>query len=219
MEARRALRRQLVAMAARRQRPGAGSTLWALDERRVIMDWWAEVERALRAVPHAIVGAVATNAYAPERLTRDLDLAVVAADAGRAEAALRAAGWRRLGSLSLVSGSSWRDAVGHDLDLLALAEPWAAEAVAAAQGNRIAELPTLPLCYLVFMKLLASRTTDLGDVSRMLGRASAEQVAEARAVVARFGDADDLADFDQLARMGALERGLVPPDRGEGSPS
>ena len=208
MDTRRALRRQLVAMAARRQRPGAGSDLRALDERRVVLDWWAEVERAVEGVPHAVVGAVATNAYAPERLTRDLDMAVLAADAGRAEAALRAAGWRRTGALALVGGSAWRDVAGHDLDLIALAEAWAGEAVAAAQDNRIAGLPTLPLPYLVCMKLLAGRTTDVGDVSRMLGRATDEQVAAARAVVARYGDQEDLDDFDQLLRMGRLERGL-----------
>ncbi len=130
----------------------------------------------------------------------------------RAEAALRVAGWRRLGVLSLVRGSSWRDAAEHDLDLIELTDSWAHDAIAAAQENRIAGMPTLPLRYLVLMKLVAARTTDLGDVSRMLGRASREQVAEARGVFTRFGHDDDLIDFEQLVRLGRLERELESPD-------
>jgi hypothetical protein len=76
-------------------------------------------------------------------------------------------------------------------------------------------MPTLPLPYLVFMKLQAARTTDLGDVSRMLGRANTKQVDAARRIVARFGNAEDLADFDQLVRMGQLEReGEAGPEPG-----
>lgn len=171
------------------------------------MEWWSDVERALGNVPHAVAGAVATNAYAPERITQDIDVVVLTAAAPRAESALLAAGWRMIGPHALVQGTFWRDAAGHDLDLIALSEPWAAEALSAAQNNRIVGMPTLPLAYLVFMKLQAARTTDLADVSRMLGRAGATQVAEARHVVRRFGNADDLADFEQLVRMGRLERG------------
>ncbi len=178
------------------------------------MDWWQEVERALENVPHAVAGAVATNAYAPERLTQDIDIVVLASEAHRAEAALRAAGWRKTGNLSLVRGTSWRDIAGHDVDLITLTEPWAIDAVTEAQENRIAGMATLPMAYVVLMKLFASRTTDLGDVTRMLGWAAdsrPELVDQARHVVQRFGTAEDLADFEQLLDMGRLERGL---DRG-----
>jgi len=73
-------------MVSRRQRPGVGSRLTALDQRRIFMDWWQEVERALENVPHAVAGAVATNAYAPERLTQDIDIVVLASEAHRAAA-------------------------------------------------------------------------------------------------------------------------------------
>jgi hypothetical protein len=211
MDARRAFRREFLALVARRQRPGAGSMLTALDVRRIFMDWWADVEQALRAIPYAVAGAVATNAYAPERTTQDIDVVVLTATAAEAETALRGAGWRRVGSLSLIEGSSWKDPDGHDLDLIALSAPWAGEAIEAARDNRIVGMPTLPLPYLVFMKLEAARTADLTDVSRMLGRADDNQVEEARQVVRRFGNAADLADFEQLVRMGRLER-----ERGQG---
>jgi hypothetical protein len=61
------------------------------------------------------------------------------------------------------------------------------------------------------MRLTAARTLYLADISRMLGRASLEQAAEARALVAGLGNADDVADFDKLTQMGRLERS------GEGS--
>ncbi len=205
-EDRRTFRRQFLEIVARRQRPGAGSALAALDQRRVLMDWWNNADRVLRDVPHAVGGAVAANAYAPERSTHDIDLIVLVADAERAAALLRRAGWRRIGWLVGIKGSLWKDEEGHDLDLLELVEPWGAEAIGTAQANVIAGMPTLTLPYLTWMKLSAARTVDLGDISRMLGRASPEQTAEARAVVARLGIPDDVADFDQLVQMGRLER-------------
>ena len=125
------------------------------------MAWWADVERALCDVPHAIVGAVAANAYAPPRATADIDCAIATADVDRAEGALRGTGWEKGGDLGLMRGTSWRDPAGHELDLIVLDTPWAAAAITAASANQIDGLPTMPLPYLVLMKLLASRTIDL----------------------------------------------------------
>jgi hypothetical protein len=176
------------------------------------VDWWVDVGRALQSVLHAVAGAAATNAYAPPRATEDIDIVVAATDGDQAVAALRKAGWRRVGVLGgAVQGSAWEDMAGHHLDLIELSEPWAAEAIAAAQENRIAGLVILPLAYLVHMKLMAGRTGDLFDVSRILGGASEDQIAAAREVVRRFGNADDLADFERLMRMGRLEREGVDP--------
>lgn len=207
MKDRRALRRQFLAMVARRQRPGAGSDLSTLDIRRIVMDWWTEADQALRDVPHAVAGAVATNAYAPERSTRDLDMVVLAREGPRAEAALASAGWQRMGPLGAgVHGSTWQHSAGYELDLIQLAAPWAADAISEAQQNSIAGMPTLTMPYLILMKPLSARTIDLADVSRMLGRASADQSAAARSLIARLGTPDDLTDFDKLRQMGLLER-------------
>jgi len=177
------------------------------------MAWWADVERALCDVPHAIVGAVAANAYAPPRATADIDCAIATADVYRAEAALRGARWEKGGDLGLVLGTSWRDSAGHELDLIALDTPWAEPAIMAARVNQVEGLPTMPLPYLVLMKLLASRTIDLSDISRMMGRATQQQIAEVRQIVARYGDQQDLEDFDQLVRMGQLERSITGEPR------
>jgi len=78
------------------------------------MAWWADVERALCDVPHAIVGAVAANAYAPPRATADIDCAIATADFYRAEAALRGARWKKGGDFGLVLGTSRRDSAGDE---------------------------------------------------------------------------------------------------------
>lgn len=205
-EHQQALRRQFLGIVARRQRPGAGSCLAALDTPRTLMDWWVGASRVLRDVPHAIGGAVAANAYAPERSTRDIDLIVQPAYGGRAAALLQDGGWQRAGSLAGVNGSSWIDGQGHELDLIEIVEQWGAKAVEAAQTNIVAGMPTLTLPYLIWMKLVASRTLDLADVSRMLGRATPEQTVEARTLVSQLGNQDDIADFDRLVHMGRLER-------------
>jgi hypothetical protein len=166
MERRRERRQRFLAIVARRQRPGTGSTLSELDVRKVFVDWWSDVEDALHDVPHAVAGAVATNAYAPERATRDIDVIVLAATLPRAESALRDAGWRMVGSVSAVRRTSWQDPAGHDLDLIALSGPWAVEALGAAQENRIVGMPTLPLPYLVFMKLQAGHAIPTGETGR-----------------------------------------------------
>jgi hypothetical protein len=214
VDERRALRRQLLAMVARRQRPGAGSILSYLDTQRFVMEWWSSAESALARVRHAVAGAVAANAYAPPRSTQDIDIIVVAEDGAGAATALAAAGWRQVGNLGGgVRGTSWVDAQNHALDVIELAAPWAREAIDVAQANRVHGMPTLTLPYLVQMKLTAGRTGDLFDISRMLGRATDEEITAARAVVVQFGHPEDPEDFDQLVHAGRLERGRDPDAR------
>jgi hypothetical protein len=169
------------------------------------MDWWKSAERALSDVPHAIAGAVAANAYMPARQTRDLDIAVAAGGLARADAALNAAGWSRVGDLSLVIGASYGRA-GNDIDVLELPEEWGAAAVAEAQTNIHNGMATLTLPYLVLMKLEASRVSDVADITRMLGGADESSLEAVRNVVRRYGRADDADDLEQVIRLGKLER-------------
>lgn len=199
-------RRSFLAISARRQRPGSGSDLVGLMRgRRIVATWWQRAEQALSGIPHAAVGAVAAAAYMPQRLTQDLDLAVAITDVARAEAALAAAGWRRTSSLA-IGGSAWQLPTGERLDLLAIDEPWGAEALASAKRAGLGDLPVLPLPYLVWMKLRAARPQDLADVARMTAFASADALAATRAVVHRYGKAEDVEDLEQIIALGRLER-------------
>lgn len=177
------------------------------------MQWWHDVEKSLSGIPHAIAGGQAANAYAPPRASIDLDVAIVTRDAARCATALTRDGWQRTGELAGIPGSTWRHPEGHALDILEVHEPWAETALREAAANLIDGLPTLPMPYLVLMKLDASRTTDLGDVARMLGGADDPTVARARELVERHGNRQDVQDFDQLVAMGRLERGVIDPPR------
>jgi hypothetical protein len=50
----------------------------------------------------------------------------------------------------------------------------------------------------------ASRTTDLSDISRMLGQASDRELDEVREVIKMY-DADSLEDLESLIQLGKLE--------------
>ena len=201
----RASRRSFVDLAARRQRPGSGSDLtWLMAKERIRRAWWEETLDLLHDVLHAMVGGVAVAKYAPQRQTADLDLVVAAENASRAEQALAAHGYLRQGRLS-IGGTTWRKPDGNAIDVIYLTQPWAARAIAEAQDNLLFRMPVLPLPYLVLLKLAASRTVDLADVSRMLGAATEEVLDRVRQVTATHLSEEDRAALEQLIRLGKME--------------
>ncbi len=211
---RAAARHALISIVARRQKPGSGSLLSELmRSRRERMDWWTEALASLGNVRHAVAGAVAANTYMPPRHTADLDAAMCLPDLPSAEEALRQEGWSRHGTLRLgggLRGSAWGRA-GRELDLLGLPGPWGEEAVTAAQRNVVDGRPTLTLEHLVVAKLISGRAVDVADLSRMLGVAGTEALADVRAAVTRhLPDARD--DLEQLIVLGRLEYEPPPPD-------
>jgi hypothetical protein len=194
-------RRFLIDMALRRARPGTGSSM-AFYRRR---DWSAlRVDLSSIKTPFAIVGAVATRLYMPERVTQDIDLFVPHASEPPITAELVQLGFTKQGDLS-IGGSTWANVSGELLYLIASDEPWANDAVATAVTSP-AGLPVVRLPYLVLLEFKASRSLDVGDLSRMLGRASEEALAEVRTVVQRF-QPEDLEDLESLITLGELEFG------------
>ncbi|MFH1141749.1 MAG: hypothetical protein V1724_08855 [Chloroflexota bacterium] len=203
MQTRQSLRRQLIALALKRQRPGTGSAPTTLKERTAVMQY-PDLSRALTGIPWAIVGGVATRLYMPERATLDLDVAVLASDAAEARMRLQDAGYRYVGDLS-IGGSTWGSPSGQEVDVLELTTPWASDALAQAQSNCDPQgLPVLPLPYLVLMKLQAGRIQDLGDVARMLGQADEDTLAQVRQLFRRYAPGD-IEDMESLITLGKLE--------------
>jgi len=191
----------LIDVARRRQRAGAGTPREVLLRRTADVRW-PDLSEALGSIRWAVIGAVATRMYMPERATHDLDVAVWAEDAGEACRSLEQAGWRREGELA-VGGTCWLAPSGQQVDIVEFSQPWAAQALEAAQGNRDPQgLPILPLPYLVLSKLLAGRVQDLADLSRMLGQADEPQLAAVRSAVNRYApaDADDVEALIELGR-------------------
>ena len=179
-----------IQMAKKRVRPGSGSgpeTLWARTWRRPMFDL-----RTITTVPFVVVGGVATRLYAPERVTNDLDILIKAQDAATLAADIERAG-----------GSFQCEVNGMALDVQEENAPWAAEAIAnpASAPNG---LPVISLPYLVLMKMKAGRAIDIGDLSRVLGAADEESLAQTRSVM-KSDYSDGLEDLESLIYLGRLE--------------
>lgn len=212
MDPRVRMRKALIRMALRRARPGAGSR-WELLGRRSPLSGLPDLRSILDPIPWAVVGAMAARYYMPERATLDLDIAIHAGEGPEVRRRLREAGFQYEGEL-VIPGSSWISPEGVPLDVLELHDPWAEEALEAAQGNRDeAGFPILPMSYLILMKFEAGRLQSLADIARMLGQATPEQFQVVRDLFQRYRPAD-LGDLESLWLLGRMER-MGP---GEGTP-
>lgn len=121
------IRRTIIDMALRRQRPGSGTERAFLLQRTTHMKW-PDLSAILAPIGWAVVGAVATRLYMPKRVTQDLGLAVAVGDAAMARQQLARAGFVKVGELS-IGGSSWRStafAASSSNTLPATAPTWRA---------------------------------------------------------------------------------------------
>lgn len=194
-------RRLIIDVARRRIRPGSGSSLEFLRG-RTWHDPEIDVDLHSLDARYVIVGGVATALYMPRRMTLNLDLLVLWSDAERIAAALRAAGTEPVKPLTF-GGHAWRTLGGATLHVLMSDEAWAVEAL-AHPAHSPTDLAVIALPYLVLMKLDASRSYDLGDVSRMLGAADEATRHRVREVIRRYRP-DYVEDVESLIALGALE--------------
>jgi hypothetical protein len=193
-------RKKFIAISLRRVKPGSGSTQEFLTTRT----WRKKVTdlRDLINAPYAIVGGVATRLYMPERMTDDLDILIDFSQAESVYANLADRQIGRRGELS-IGGSSWELPDGTILDIITSDKPWVKIAL---QYPRISpdNQPVIDLPYLVLMKLEASRTNDLSDISRMLGLAGDRELDEVRRAIEMY-DPNSLEDLESLIQLGKLE--------------
>jgi hypothetical protein len=160
----------------------------------------------LKDIAYAVVGGVATRMYMPERTTADIDLLVEPEHLERAISQLVENGYSlkkqalefsdtRLGLIGQRLVAEW------PVDILSSTQPWIHDAVTSVRWEN-ETLPIVDLPYLVALKLDASRSVDQGDLSRMLGFASAEDLDRVRSVVSRLlpSDVDDLEQYILLGR-------------------
>jgi hypothetical protein len=136
----------------------------------------------------------------PERNTLDIDLLIHPDTWPTIQAALEAAGAVLQGTLT-VGGYSYK--LGDQLvDILLADDPWVKRAIASPNVQN--GLPVIALEYLILMKMRASRAIDLGDLSRMLGCASEEELARIRATIKRYAP-EEASDLESLIQLGRLE--------------
>jgi hypothetical protein len=168
------------------------------------MQAWPDLRKILNGVDWVIIGAVATRAFMPERMTRDLDILVRASDETTTVDRLQKAGYQLIGKLA-IPGYTFQTAEGVEIDVLLGNQLWLEEAL-AQPAHDPAGYPVLALPYLVLMKLESSRARDVGDLTTMLGWADDDTLAAVRDVVARYRPADS-EDLESLIYLGQLERG------------
>jgi hypothetical protein len=195
-------RKQFIALVMKRVQPGTGSGLDFL-ERRTYMQPVTNLKAIIKKTPFVIVGGLATRLYMPERLTLDLDILVLTQKAPQLYQELEQAGSKRLGMLN-IEGTQWQLPDATSLYVLETQENWATKAIAtpnfAPDG-----LPYIALPYLVLMKLQASRSQDIADVSRMMGGVQEPNLTEVKKVIQAYLP-DAIEDLESLIMLGQLER-------------
>lgn len=194
----------LIDLARRRVRPGTGSALEFL-QKRTAMNPWPDLREVLSSIPWAVIGGVATRAYMAERMTKDLDILVRAADGDEVMRRMQQDGFTFVSRLA-IPGYVMRSSDGIEVDVLLGEYAWLNEALQQPQFDP-AGFPVLDLGYLVLMKMSAMWTQDWADISRMLGFASDEALDRVRAIVARYSPEDN-ADLESLIFIGQKEREL-----------
>ncbi|MGH7736648.1 MAG: hypothetical protein ACREMP_02080 [Candidatus Tyrphobacter sp.] len=169
-------------------------------------------------IPVMLAGAHAANAYMPPRNTADVDFIVPHHRFSDAEAALAREGWKRSRGLVFPNanlglyGSAWRHPEANEyLGVLSSPQRWVEGAFDAQVSRAQNGARVLPLSFLVLMKLDSSRTTDQGDLGRMLGRLDSAEVEKIVSVVTKhYGDPQAADDIRQLAEIGRWEYATAP---------
>lgn len=195
------IRRRLVALALKNGQPGHGSAPHFFHQRTAMI---TVPDLTFLPMPWALVGAIALRAYAPERATADVDILVHQRDAQAAEAAFRAAGYAITARLT-IGGFTAEQAGLPPIDVLTNGERWV-ETALAQPGRDAAGLPVVSRPYLALLKLRASRSRDLPDLTQLVGLASDDERAQIRAVVAKEA-ADMIDDYDSIAMLAHFEYG------------
>jgi len=195
-------RKHFIRLVVKNAKPGSGSSIQFLNQRT----WTypvSNLSEIIKQAPFVIVGGVATRLYMPERMTLDIDILVKAEDARLVYQDLIKANSQKISELS-IQGSQWQLEDGTSLDVLEGTGNWVAKAIQtpnyAPDG-----LPIIDLPYLVLMKLIAGRSQDLADISRMLGGATDIQLHEVKKIINQYiPNADE--DLESLILLGKLER-------------
>lgn len=195
-------RSQYIALAQRRVRPGSGSSTAYLRSRTAEQPLFDLRQLLGRTRRFLLVGGLATRLYMPERTTLDTDILILAEDQSVAEQELSAGGCRKLGALA-IGGSTWALPDETTLDVIISDTPWAREAM-AHPAQTVEGIPVIALPYLVLMKLYAGRSQDIADITRMLGGADEDALAEVRAVVTQHMP-DAASDVESMIVLGRLE--------------
>ncbi len=162
----RQARHFMINMLKRRVRSGTGSSQEFM-RRKTAMNPWPDLRPILNGIKCVIVGGVATRAYMPERMTKDLDILVHQNNKDAVLAKLQQAGYQIIEQLA-IPRYSLRSPEGVEVDVLFGNDAWLKDALSQPAYDS-AGYPVISLPYLILLKMDAQRAQDWADVSRMLG--------------------------------------------------
>lgn len=167
---------------------------------------YPNVTPMLDGISWAIAGAVAASHYMPPRATEDFAIVVDDEQIETARERLVAGECAVEAPLS-VGGYALRSPSGELVDIIPGDRSWFAEAAAAAANNPDhRDAPVLTLPYLVLMKMIAARSTDIPDLGRMLGLATDAALEDVRRIF-YLHLPDETEDLESLITSGRLEFG------------
>jgi hypothetical protein len=194
-------RKQYIALMQKRIQPGSGSSLQLMSQRNMQYPV-TDIGSIIHETSYVVVGGVATSLYMPERMTEDLDILVLTEDIAKLHQELIQAGSQQVGELT-IGGTTWQLPDGTLLDVITSNQTWVSVALQSPNVSSLG-LPIIRLPYLVLMKLQASRGVDMGDLTRMLGRADDEALAQVRSVIRTYMS-NAIEDLESLIQLGKLE--------------
>lgn len=194
-----------IRIALRRARAGTGSPPVFLN-RRTAVQQLPNLKEILQVIRWALIGAMALRAYAPERMTQDVDILIHASDEPAARSAFVAAGYRVSGAVSAGRLTALPlDAEERRIDVVASDDPWLNEALDHPSFDP-AGFPVLPRRFLVLMTLQAGRAQDVADITRLLRTADRNERGLIRTIIARHAP-DLVEDYAALVTLTDLEFG------------
>ncbi len=106
------------------------------------MATWPDLTGILAGVPWAVVGAVATRAYMPERSTQDLGILVAVEVAQEVRARLERAQFHRVQELA-IGRVTWRSPSGRLVDVIEWRAGWVTEALQRLGPDALEDLESL----------------------------------------------------------------------------
>lgn len=196
-------RKFFLTLVKKRIKSGSGSSLEFLYQRT----WTYPVNNLnliLKNATFVVIGDVVTRMYMPERMIFELDILIKAEDSQLIYQDLENAKSKKIGLLS-IAGSQWQLLDDTSLDVLEGEDKWVTDAISNPNYSPDG-LPIIALPYLILMKLSASRTQDLADISRMLGLAEERQLVNIRQVIKTYLPTAE-EDLESLIMLGKLEIG------------
>ncbi|MGH3088535.1 MAG: hypothetical protein ACRDSJ_14600 [Rubrobacteraceae bacterium] len=197
--------RRFLRLALSRASRGSGSPA-NFYNRRTSVQPIPNLSGVLDPLRWALIGGIALRAYAPERMTLDVDIVIHERDAPAARQAFIAANYRIIAELA-IGGFSAREPCpdAMPVDVIARKDPWLEDALSAPCRDRAGH-PVLARPYLTLLKLQAGRTQDLADVQRLLATTPAAERASTRNLIERHTP-DLVEDYDALITLADLEFG------------